>query len=187
VLLLSSCNTISTLLVPAEKLMEREREMMPPNAQIPFTAETLKTVGVAFGVVTMILAAAFVSLGAGVRRGSAGATLTALILSSILLLVMGLFTLLAGVAVPSYMAIACIPGMISIALLLLVIWLIGALRATPRMLAAQQQFHAQYWQYQQNMQAYQNSGYSAPMAPPPPPSGASAPPPPDEQNQNPTM
>ena len=68
----------------------------------------------------------------------------------------------------------------SIALLLLVVFLVGALRALPRMGMSQQQLQAQYWQYQQNMQAY--GGYHAPMTPPPPPPSSSPPAPDEKQN-----
>jgi len=60
---------------------------------------------------------------------------------------------------------------------LLFFWLIQAARASSSVQQAQQQYLAQYWQYQQNMQAHSGYGYAAPPqegqsyqpAPPPPP------------------
>jgi hypothetical protein len=50
-------------------------------------------------------------------------------------------------------------------LVLQLVWLISALRAGSQLAMAQQQYQAQYWQYQQNMQAY--GGYVPPQTPPP--------------------
>lgn len=180
VLLLSSCNTIATLLVPAQQLLDQQRKMMPTGSEPPWSAETLKTVGITFGVIMMLVGAAFVSLGTGVRRGSAGSTITALVLAGVLLLIVGLFSLLAMVAAsaqPVLLPLACVVGVMALALLVLVVFLVGALRAGRGMLAGQQQVQGQYWQYQQNMQAY--GGYHAPLTPPPPPPQV----PPSDQNQ----
>ncbi len=48
-------------------------------------------------------------------------------------------------------------------ILLQFVWLLAAKRARPNAALAQQQYQAQYWQYQQNMQSY---GYG--QQPPPP-------------------
>jgi hypothetical protein len=164
ILLLGSCNAISSLVVPAEVALQRQREMFPTNSPMPFSAETMKAISVGSAVVMMLVGAGLVSLGTGVRRGGRGSTVTALVLGSILLVFLGLVTLLsllAGLAVPLLFSVSCVAGPAAAMVGLLVFWLIGAMRASANWSAAQQQYQAQYWQYQQNMQQY-----GIPPAPP---------------------
>jgi hypothetical protein len=62
---------------------------------------------------------------------------------------------------------------------MLFVWLISAARAAPKVKSAQQQYLSQYWQYQQNMQAYTTNptqppaqGYATSNEPPVPPPSA---------------
>jgi len=108
-----SCNAISALFVPAEQALQRQREMFPSSAQMPFSAEMFKAIAVGSAVVMMLIGAGLVTLGTGVRRGGAGSTVTALVLASILLVFLGLVTLLsllAGLASPVLFSVSCIAG-----------------------------------------------------------------------------
>jgi len=173
ILLLGSCNAISTLLVPAEQQLQRQREMLPSSAQMPFSAQTLKAISVVSAVVMMLIGAGLVTLGTGVRRGGTTSTVTALVLASLMLALSGLVTLcsiLLGLAAPAMFLISCVSGPGAALMGLLIVWLIGALRATSNWNAAQRQYQAQYWQYQQNMQQY-GIPPVPPNAPAPPGSG----------------
>jgi hypothetical protein len=176
ILLLGVCNTLSGLFVPTQEALERQRQMFPVNAQMPFSAETLKAITIVSAVITMLVGAGLVTLGTGVRRGGTASTITSLVLVSILLLFTGLVTLaslLAGLAAPVMFVFACISAPAAAMFVLLVVWLVAALRAVSNWNAAQRQYQAQYWQYQQNMQAYGTPPVT--QMPPPPASGSEPP------------
>ena len=46
VLMLGACNTIRALLVPAEQLIQEQKAVMPPGQEMPFSAETMKSITV---------------------------------------------------------------------------------------------------------------------------------------------
>lgn len=130
---------------------------------------------------------AFIVLAAFVRRGG----LPSIIISVVLIVVM-----LIGSILPLFDPTGVAPGLCFTALVIvalgtLLAMLIAAARASGRVTAARQQYQAQYWQYQQNMQAYGTGyGYGQPQPgmyppgyqpaappPPPPPTGATGNPP----------
>jgi hypothetical protein len=176
ILLLGLLNTFAYVAMPAEQMLARQKAMMPSNADFPITATTYKAMAVIVGIITITTGAVLVALAVGVRRGSKAGTITAIVVTSLLLLFMGLMLLtflLAGLGSPTILAFSCLPGSAFALGIWQLIWLIGAARNTGQLSAAEQQYRTQYWQYQQNMQAYQGYGYGAaspsPSAPPPPP------------------
>ena len=124
------------------------------------------------------------------RRGGIGSTVAALVLALVLLMILGLALLamlILGLSQPIMFAMACLPGIPFAMLILLCVWLVGALRATRQTSLAQQQYAAQYWQYQQNAQAHGGYGYAAPqqpLSPLPPPSIPPQSPPPRSEDEH---
>jgi hypothetical protein len=165
ILLLGVFDTISTLRTPAQQLIDQQKAMMPSSAETPFSAETMKDVAVAFGFATVAVGAAFIVLAGMARRASVGGTITALVLTWILLVVLGLVLLscvVAGLAQPAIFALICLPGVPFALLVLQARWLSSALRSARQLKAAQTQYAAQYWQYQQQPPATGGYGYTAP-------------------------
>ena len=122
---------------------------------------------VAMGVAFFIFAVSEIVLGFFVRAGKTAAIILSLVGTSIVLILFGFLVLAAALSAEASMAPQTIAGLmiwfVVIGLLVLqLIWLIAAARAGRQAALAQQQYQGQYWQYQQNMQAY--GGY----APPPP-------------------
>ena len=172
ILLLGLLNTFAYVVMPADQMLARQKAMMPSGSELPITAAVYKAMAVIVGIVTITTGAVFVALAVGVRRGSKASTIGAIVVTSLLLLFMGLMLLtflLAGLGSPGILAFSCLPGGAFALGVWQLIWLIGAVRNTGQLSAAQQQYQMQYWQYQQNMQAYSGYGYAqpAPAAPPP--------------------
>jgi hypothetical protein len=145
---------------------------LPQNLQPHDLAKMFIVSGVAsvaMGIISIILAIF-------VRGGRRGATIGAIVLSCLLLLLLlinGLSSLLQGMrnsAGPNASLQLVFSMCFAVAALavfgLQLYWLILALRAAPNVQALQNQFQAQYWQYWQQQQAYMQPGY-----PPAPPSG----------------
>ena len=179
IMLMGLFNTISSALVPAEQMVERQKKVLPSGGDLPLSAATYKSMAVVVGVATVITGAVLVGLGISVRRGSKTSTIAAIVVTSLLLLLTALMTLvfvIAGLSAPVALPLSCVPGGAMMLLIWQLIWLIGAARNTTALWAAQQQFQMQYWQYQQNMQAYSGYGYgSQPTAPPANPPTTDAP------------
>jgi hypothetical protein len=125
----------------------------------------------------MMMAAALVMLILGffVRRGGRIASVLSCILVALMFAMMlpGTAGSLAHPG-PQMLAGLCMCAAILGSLGLLFVWLITAFRAAGNLALAKQQYAAQYWQYQQNMQAYgyaqqQQAQLGYPTAPPTPP------------------
>lgn len=148
----------------------------------------LETVFTRYGAVMVVLGLVILTLAFFVRR--AGRTST--VISCVLIGLLGLYSVLnvAGSLLMGNIAGACMSVLMVALFGLMLVWLIQAAIAAGNVHLAQQQYAAQYWQYQQTMQAYANSGYgygypsqapppAAPQPPPAqPPSDAQPPPPP---------
>jgi hypothetical protein len=132
------------------------------------------------GVVFLIFAVLQIVFGFLVRTGKTFPIIFSLTGTLIVMLLFGFSVLTGSINALTHASPQMLAGLIiwliPLALLVLqLIWLIAALRARSQVALAQQQYQAQYWQYQQNMQAY--GGY----APPPPlPAPPPAPPKPQE-------
>lgn len=119
-----------------------------------------------YGVLTLVLANF-------VRRGSKGATITAMILAVLVILYLTLNAVTAAVtqgprAAGGLCAIV-IPAAIHI---LLLVWLVQALKSIPAFRAAQD-YQARYWDYVRQYQAWQQQQQMQQGAQPPPPPGQS--------------
>lgn len=112
-------------------------------------------------------------LGVLVRRGGRVATIVSIALVGLLTLI-SIVDLLNAFAAPSGPGIIVVFVLIAAVLSLLLAWLIQAARAVKSVAFTQQEaqrlYAAQYWQYQQNLQAYGQGGYGygTPATPQPP-------------------
>jgi hypothetical protein len=132
--------------------------------------------GEVFGESAVALAVAIVLLVLGnfVRRGSKGAIVLTLVLSSLLLILLLLGTIgalptLLAIGRPEAMVGACIMVVPVVVLIWLIVWLVQGMRAADRAMA--QGYAMQYWQYAQQ-QAYAQQMMQQPQQqqqPPPPP------------------
>jgi hypothetical protein len=168
-LAMGACNALSSALVPAQQLIENQQKIMP-NGEVPFSAEVFKTMSIIAGVLMVVCGCVYIALGSSVRGGSKGSTIASVVITSVLLLFVGLMLLaclIGGLAQPALLVMVILPAVPFALLTMLLIWLVRALRAsqaTPQYSAQQMQYAAQYWQHQQQVQ--QSGGYG--YAPPPP-------------------
>lgn len=134
-----------------------------------------KTAFIILGVIALTPGILFLSLGFFVRRGGKGASITATILTGLILVYL-VYELIIALMNPGMMqgngaGGLCLSGLMIGLFTLLMVWLIQAIKASSRVKMMQDQYQAQYWQHQQQQQAY---GYGYPPqepnspAPPPP-------------------
>jgi hypothetical protein len=164
------CNGAAFIVMPTDQLFTHST--LPPGQEVPFTPETLKKVGVIMSSLMLIVGIAMIVVGVMTRQHSPGAIVAGIVLSSILALLGALCVLVmlvTGLSAPLMFAFACVLS-IPVALLVLnLFWLAQALRAAPQLRAMQAQYQAQFWQYQQNQQAYAQPPWYGGVPPPPPP------------------
>ena len=174
------CNGAAFIVMPTDQLFAHSA--LPPGQEMPFTPETLKKAGVIFSSFMLLIGIAMIVLGVMTRHSSSAAIVAGIILSSILALLAGLFVLVmlvTGLTAPLMFAFACVLAIPLALLILNLFWLAQALRAIPQLRAMQAQYQAQFWQYQQNQQAYAQQPWYGGVPPPPPP-----PPPPSSGDQS---
>ncbi len=176
---------------------------MPPEVQSQIQQLETQS-GVSFftvvaisGGILLLFAITMIVLGVFVRQGKMMAIILSIIATSILTLLLGIAVLGGLISAaqqgPQVIIGVCFWGVPLSLSILQLFWLISAARSSPRAAALQQQYQSQYWQYQQNMHAYQNSGYGYPGQPPAagappqlppspmyPPSAMTPPPPPPD-------
>lgn len=151
----------------------RELENMPEGV----TIEMIRTAIIAVSAAGIVYALAFVVLGIFVRKGSTGAIITTLIMSVLAVLLLAFWTLsgLLGGSAGNPMAAVCIFALPLALHVLLIVWLIQAIRAGGEVAAARSQSMQQYWQYayqqQTHQQAFPPRDPPFPPPPPPPPQG----------------
>jgi hypothetical protein len=139
------------------------------------TGVTLAGIMAVAGVVMVVFSLLMIALGIWVRGGGLVAAVLSIIATSVALLMLSFVVLFGTIGAlqrgnPQAFVQIFIWGIAWVLFLVQLILLISAARASGRVAVSQQQLHAQYWQYQQNMQAYGGGGgYHAPMAPPPAP------------------
>ena len=142
---------------------------------------------VIMGAVPLAIGAILGALGFGVRGGSRGVAIGAIVFVALLLALLGvvmlggLVQLLASGGRPDMLLGMCVYGVPFVLLIFVTVWLVQAVRAAGAIEAAQRNYHAQMWQYQQQQQAYLRPGQPpAPSQPGPTPSGMGyhVPPPP---------
>lgn len=152
---------LPTMNLPTEQAAELQR--MEERTGVPMTRLFLIAAGLA-----AIPAVALLVLGLFVRRGGAGAAVTAIVVVSLLIVLMLVQLLGALAGNPNPLAGACFAA-IPLALLgLQLAWLIQALRAAGPLAAARLHFGHQASQMRQTQAVY-SAPSPWPMQPPPPP------------------
>jgi hypothetical protein len=157
-------------LVPMDQLNSPEMaEMQRKMAEVGISMRALFIVA---GIVMLLPGLLFTVLGFFVRRGGRGAIITSIVFTSLAILWFALNAIVTAVSSrnepPSQVVGGvCVSGIALALTILLLAWLVQAIRNSSQigMMAAQQQ--AQYWQYQQQ-QYYAQGGYGAPAGPYPP-------------------
>jgi hypothetical protein len=196
-LLCGVCVGLVARLAPLDQLAAASGVNADQIAEIGMTpAELMRLIYIIMAVGSLVLGILFCVLGLLLRKGGIVPAVCSLVLVSLLVLFMLLQVVTATAQVLTRREPAIgVALMISVAFLLLLVWLvislIGAIRAAASIRAAQGQYAQQYWQMQQ--QAYQHGayagyGYAAPapqqaplqapplQPPPPPPPDADLPP-----------
>jgi hypothetical protein len=183
--LMGGCMAALSVAIGSVPLQPEQRQMLQQfEAKTGIPAHTMFMVA---GLIIFIPGILLFLLGFFVRRGRLGPIIAAIILTALILVWFALNLIPAALHPTPEMALGICSGVFAfVAFGGQLALLTAAAKAAPHVAAAQRQLQAQYWQYQQNMQAYQNSGYNAPMTPPPPPPASAPQPPSDDQNQNPT-
>jgi hypothetical protein len=191
---LAVCNILQSLTMPmSEQLANFHRFQQTQNNgdTIQFSDEEIRHLLIFMRVLISLLAIAYIGFAVGVRHGGKVSTVLALILTSVITIVfvfMLLATIVQSLASPLYLLFSGFLMIPTGIMALLIIRLIQSLRVIPRLDSAQQQYLAQYWQYQQQMQAIPGYGYAPPpqgghgyapqTTPPPLPVNPNTPPPP---------
>lgn len=138
---------------------------------------TVQQFFVFMGAVPLAAGAILGALGFGVRGGAKGVIIASLVYVAILLSLLGLAILaglVQGLALgggPEIIVGLCFYAAPFAMLAVVLVWLIQAWRAFPKIEWARQHYQSQMWQYQQYQQAYLQNPQppSAPGGPPPPP------------------
>ena len=171
-LMLGTCESINAFSGNLNQVMTQEQSFLrgSSNGQsLPINTDQLKTSMILFAAMFLIAGLGYILLAVGVRRGGKTSTILATILTGLIaagVALMMLATLVASLAMPVLLALACVMLIPAGLLVPLMTWLIKAMRAQPHLASAQQQYMAQYWQYQQNMQAYSGGyGYAGQVQP----------------------
>lgn len=200
--LVGVCLSAILLTVPMEQLLSQPGVTIPePPPELGMSkAQFVKMAAVTWTVVVAVVSVALVVLGFFVRSGRGrAAPVTAAVLTGLVLavLLLNVVTSLAGAAVGGPAAIlgACMVIAMAAPFVVLMVWLIQAVRAAPRAAAMRQRFQAQYWHAHQQQLAYAQpppgygpagggygyGGYGLPPSPPQAPGGygyGAVPPPP---------
>lgn len=174
-------------LAPWDEVFRQQPEL---QQQFPGMTTALIQAGViGFGAAGFVVGMILIVLGYFVRGGGAGAVITALVLTSVIVLALLLFSAIALVqgimsGQAQMLAGTCVYLMPLTLFGILLLFLIQAARAIPRVRQAQVQ-QAAYWQYAQQQQAYQQSMQAyqqqQQQQPPSPPAGGAGENPPPNQ------
>jgi hypothetical protein len=161
----------SVLLLP--QLMQTP-EFAAQMERVPgATQDTMRLGMIVLAAMSFVAGLVFIILGAFVRRGSKGASIIAVVLAILSILFIGgnivSALVMAANGPPQQIAGACVFTIPLALMILLTVWLFGAIKASDQ--AAGQRYAMQYWQYAQQQQMYGQYNQQAP--PPPPPAGSS--------------
>jgi hypothetical protein len=145
---------------------ENSRQMMEQmqNSHIP--EAMFIPVVIVSGILLLLPGLTLTILGFFVRKGGAIPAVISMVLVGLILLynVGSLVMALLHVTDANGASSACV-DVIAVGIFgTLFLWLLQAARASSSIKLAQQQYHAQYWQYQQNMQAYMGYGQQQPTS-----------------------
>jgi hypothetical protein len=169
-MLLGVCNVVTAFASPMEEVLHRQEAMMPSGQTPPLTAEQFRIATIAMAGVIFVIGAIVLTLGSGVRAGRSGAIVGSMVIAGVIELVLALSLLImmiAALKAPALGGFACVFAIPFGLFALLLVWLARSVHAAGRIRAMQQQYAMQYWQYQQQQQAY-GQGYGTPGVPPPP-------------------
>jgi hypothetical protein len=141
------------------------------------TRMSMQTALLIVGIIPLAVGALLGGLGFVVRNGGFVTIILSIVLTSVLLLFLGLIIIAGGIQTattnPSQLAGLCFYVVPFALLTLNLVWLIQAARASSQIAAARQQQQTQMWQYQQYQETYrqnaQQQGY--PQVPPQQPGG----------------
>jgi hypothetical protein len=152
------CMGIVAAVAPMERLIAESGVALPSASETGVSPETLMRLG--YGIIAggaLLFSLLILILAVFVRRGSAAATITAIVIDSIIILALGINTIGSLVQVlrnPSALIGVVIVVAMLAGFVLLLVWLIQALRAAATIKAMQIHYQQQYWQYQQQQQMY---------------------------------
>ena len=163
-ILFSSCMigvTFMFALIPPEQLQPlRDRVQSMAN----MSPEMLFRIA---GALVLVIGMLLVGMAFFVRRGGLVSAILSTVLVGLIVLqqILSLLDALTTAKDAAGLGSLVASFIMFAAFMFMFVWLIQAARAAPKVKAAQQQYLAQYWQYQQQAQAY--TGY--PTQPPAPP------------------
>jgi hypothetical protein len=187
-ILMSTCIFCSPMIVNAFRGPQADQARATVEAGSPWSFNATCYVE---GAITGIPALGFIVFGIFVRRGGRTSTIISCVLVGLLSLFLAASTLsnLVMMGDPTHAFGACFGAICCAFTILQFVWLIQAAMASGKVGLAQQQYAAQYWQYQQTMQAYAKAGYGyqttqqppAAVQPPVSPQPPVAPAPPTDQ------
>jgi hypothetical protein len=151
----------------------------PPEMRSQLPANASKSQLLIQPIATLVISVLFLGFGIAVRGGRRGPILAATILTGLLLGLCVLAALISGAGAaagnPLGIVNACFLLIIAGVLLWQFLWLRTPLRSHREFQQAQAAYQAQYWQYMQAQQAYNQANYPQPQQQqqqPPPPPGA---------------
>src|SRR5262245_964260 len=168
----------STLFFP-EHMIRQQIEIMPPSPDGQLTVPQMRKQALVSVIVSAVSGVVLIALGLFVRRGSKGAIITGIVLTSLAVLQFGLGTLgflALAAGAPIMILMACFAAIPLALFILLLVWLIQSLRGSSDLQRMQAMYQQQYWQYQQQQQMYGQGGYGYQTAPAPPKADQSGPP-----------
>jgi MFS family permease len=157
------------------RLIDQHPEVFEKLQRIPdATPGLIRTVFFVAAGVMLVMGAAQVVLGIYVRRASKAAIIVALILAIITIGWIALNALGSLSTDPSSIVGICIMAIPLSLYVLLVVWLIAALKSASAVQTARDQYAAQYWQHAYQQQMYQQQTGAYPPQPPqePPPTSS---------------
>lgn len=168
IVLPSFCCAAMGLALPA--MMAQQPGALGDLTAAGMTPELVQRMFTIGGAVGLFIGIVMFVLGRFVRRGSMGAAVTSIVMVALiaLYLLLNAIGLLVMQLPPPQMVLGLAMSVVGLALLgLLIVWLVQAVIAAPRVATMKSQYQQHYWHYQQQQQMHQ-SGYAAPPPPMPP-------------------
>jgi hypothetical protein len=159
-------------LVLPEELVKQQLEIMPATPDRPMTIDSLRRQSLISLILLVGAGIPMIVIGVFVRRAGKAALITGIVIASLAILFLGLSAISAlalATRSPVMVLSACVTAIPLALFILLLVWLIQAVRGASGLQQMQSAYQQQYWQYQQQQQAYGLPGQGFPPQPPPPP------------------
>lgn len=173
----SLCLGLVMALAPIDKFVAQSGMQLPSSQEIGMSVESfLRVMYGIIAVVSLLFALILIILAFFVRRGSFAATVAAIVVDGLVLLIL----LINSITAIAQLASAPANALMGIAMIiflaggfgLLLVWLIQAIKATAALRDARLQYQQQYAHYQHYQQMYgYGYGYPQQQAPAPQPQG----------------